>query len=410
MRLFPKVSDVSAALLTSSISKNLASALVAACLLTPSAAKADRVMIEAVGDIVFVNEYLGNAFTNGDIGQMVLIYDTDAVDQNPDPKIGEYSKNAIIFFQITDSKGNPYHTFDENTGGTITVTNKGATGDGFDVSINSGANYNEAPNDGVSGPAKNKLPFLSTHLRLTKSLNDVYQNDSLTANFGDDDSWDDKNVWFELRYCSSCGAGGGFARGVNFQITDVDMDENLNSIDFKPGPYKDGKAFFLNGEIDPSSLVVFSRIEKQNPTLKTMVLQRIPGSNDDDTNLKMSLKIHKSGFKTVVPPGGMIASGGVDLFLSGTRRVLEKGACVGVHSWSGPNNQEGAKLPKDDPEHEKYLKYFRDIGIQEAFYWFTLQAAPSSGIYWMTQAEATKYAITTEPVPLLGTKAECDPL
>lgn len=391
----------------------LSGALISAfSMISPQMAFAERVMIQALGKADFVNAHLGNSFRMGELAQMVLIYDTTAVDTSSDPKLGIYDMGAVVFFQISDEQGTPYTQFEGDVGGTITVTEGGASGDGFAVSSYSNARFKQDPDNHLRGPKKNDLPLLGAFLQLRNSKGDAFSSDALPNSFGDDTTWHETKDYgprFDLQYCNSCGTGGGFGRAVSFLITEVEVENDLNSISFTPGAYGDGgKALFLNGEIDASSLKAFEKVQEAAPSTKTMVLNNIPGSADDDTNLKMSLKIHKGGYQTVVPSEGLIASGGVDLFLSGTTRILQKGACVGVHSWSGPGGQEGAALPRSDKEHAKYLQYFRDLGIQEAFYWFTLQAAPSGGMHWMTQAEATKYAIATSPVPQLGSKAVCD--
>ena len=58
------------------------------------------------------------------------------------------------------------------------------------------------------------------------------------------------------------------------------------------------------------------------------------------------------------------------------RQAVERSARIGVHIWSGNGSVSGDMLPRDHPEHKLYLNYYRDIGIDEDFYWFTLQASP----------------------------------
>lgn len=95
----------------------------------------------------------------------------------------------------------------------------------------------------------------------------------------------------------------------------------------------------------------------------------------------------------------MTASGGTDLLLSGARRIVECDVQVGVHSWASGRwifgLVNGDELPRDDPAHRSYLDYYRDIGIPEAFYWFTLEAAPPDSIHWMNEDEMERYRIHT---------------
>ena len=163
-----------------------------------------------------------------------------------------------------------------------------------------------------------------------------------------------------------------------------------------------------NGDIDRSAIESFKKVTSENPNIKTLVLQIINGSVDDEANLELGRMVRRAGFTTVVPSDGLVASGGTDLFLAGEKRILEKGACVGVHSW-GDDSSDGNDFPKTSPEHTPYLKYYQVMNIPEEFYWFTLESASASEIHWMNQNEANQYNMTTNPSPDLGLKHECDP-
>ncbi|WP_420586252.1 alpha/beta hydrolase [Ruegeria sp.] len=169
----------------------------------------------------------------------------------------------------------------------------------------------------------------------------------------------------------------------------------------------EGDQIVASGTIDHTTLSAFERVIKENPGIRTLVLQNIEGSVDDDSNVIFSRVVRVEGFDTVVPSNGLVASGGTDLFLAGNTRVLEPGACVGVHSWGG-GGYVAADLPEDHPEHDRYLDYFEDIDVDTDFYWFTLNAAPEDGMHWMTAAEANRFDLTTQAAPRLGTAAICD--
>ena len=94
---------------------------------------------------------------------------------------------------------------------------------------------------------------------------------------------------------------------------------------------------------------------------------------------------------THLPKEGEIASGGTDFFLAGHERTLEAGSRIGVHSWSGLDGEEGVDVPRDDPQHQLYLEYYRAMEIPEASYWFTLEAAPAAGVHWMSTSELEQF-------------------
>ncbi|MGB1251655.1 MAG: alpha/beta hydrolase [Candidatus Promineifilaceae bacterium] len=133
----------------------------------------------------------------------------------------------------------------------------------------------------------------------------------------------------------------------------------------------------------------------EHPDVKTIVIAYAPGSEDDESNLEASLMIHKAGLDTCVPPGGEINSGGVDLFLAGNERWLADDTWVGVHAWAS-DEYTATDIPKDDPEHQSYLDYYEAIGVNEDFYWYTLQAAPAKDIHNMSSAEREQYGMETD--------------
>lgn len=168
-----------------------------------------------------------------------------------------------------------------------------------------------------------------------------------------------------------------------------------------------GDEIVASGAIDHTTLSAFEEITAANPEIKTLVLQNIEGSVDDDANVVFSRVVRDEGFDTVVPSNGLVASGGTDLFLAGNRRTLEPGACVGVHSWGG-GGYVAANLPENHPEHDRYLNYFNDIGVDPAFYWFTLDAASEDEMHWMSAEEANRFKMATRNSKSLGSTVICD--
>ncbi len=150
----------------------------------------------------------------------------------------------------------------------------------------------------------------------------------------------------------------------------------------------------MRGEIDSDTPSEVEDLLADNPDLKTIVIAYSPGSSDDEANLEAALMIHNAGIDTCVPPGGEINSGGVDFFLAGEERWLGANTWVGVHSWGG-DDFNGDELEDSHPDHQPYLDFYDAIDIDEAFYWFTLDAAGADGMHNMTDAERAEYGVVT---------------
>ena len=155
-----------------------------------------------------------------------------------------------------------------------------------------------------------------------------------------------------------------------------------------------GDLLFARGVVNRNSRREAVALLNRSPGVRTLVLTWVPGSVNDEVNLALGRALREVGMTTYLPREGMVASGGTDLLLAGARRIVECGALVGVHSWAfGPVG--GNELPRDDPRHRFYLDYYREIDIPEAFYWFTLEAAPPDSIHWMTEDEMAHYRVHT---------------
>lgn len=149
----------------------------------------------------------------------------------------------------------------------------------------------------------------------------------------------------------------------------------------------------MYGVIGPSTPDLVSELLEQHPDVDTIVLVDVPGSENDEANIRAAELIHQAGIATHVPGDGQIASGGVDFFLAGTTRTYEFGAEFGVHSWADSEGRTGDEIPRDDPEHDLFLDFYSEIGVDEAFYWFTLGAAPAEEIHVMTSDELDRFDI-----------------
>jgi hypothetical protein len=156
---------------------------------------------------------------------------------------------------------------------------------------------------------------------------------------------------------------------------------------------------FLTGEIGTRTYRQIQTLIEAHPDVRALVLVYVPGSVNDALSMKAGRLIRQAGFTTIVPAKSVIASGGVDLFIAGSTRIIEPGGVVGVHSWSEPlKGTDASELPRDDPAHDAAITYCREmLGDKgEAFYFFTLQAAPFDTMHWMTEDEIEQWGLRTQ--------------
>lgn len=160
----------------------------------------------------------------------------------------------------------------------------------------------------------------------------------------------------------------------------------------------------LHGFIDASTPNVVQNFVNTYPNVTTLVFMQVPGSMNDDANLIASQALRNKGYKHYIPAvnayaqDAFIASGGVDMFVGGITRVVDVNAEVGVHAW-GDGSVEATDFPVGHSNHLPYINYYVNMGFtqQEAedFYYFTINAAPASGIHFMTESELNQYKTRT---------------
>lgn len=158
-----------------------------------------------------------------------------------------------------------------------------------------------------------------------------------------------------------------------------------------------GDELWMSGEINSKTYDQFIEVVDANPSISTIVEEIVPGSLDDDTMIKLAYEVRRRGLNTRLLATSAIDSGGVDLFLAGVERTMQDGAHIGVHSWSD-GFKDAVEYPRDAPEHEANRKYIEDMLGADAFYWFTIEAAPADDIYEMTNAEIVEFGLLTAPI------------
>ncbi|MFS4579754.1 alpha/beta hydrolase [Phaeobacter sp. C3_T13_0] len=151
-------------------------------------------------------------------------------------------------------------------------------------------------------------------------------------------------------------------------------------------------SLLMRGVINSKTLAQFEDIIAENPNITTLVELDVPGSVDDDTMIALSYRVRELGLNTHLTANSEIYSGGVDLYLAGVKRSMEPGATIGVHSWSD-GSRDAKDYPRDSPAHEQNRLYIERMLDDDAFYWFTIYAAPADGMHVMTGAEIRKYKL-----------------
>ena len=164
------------------------------------------------------------------------------------------------------------------------------------------------------------------------------------------------------------------------------------------GPFRvlDATRAALVDVTDARSPAQFEAMLKAHPGIAMIEMLECPGTEDDRANLRLGRMIHARGLVTHVPSGGSVRSGGVELFLAGTRHIADEGAEFAVHSWEDEDGREAKDYPADAPENRAYLDYYRDMGMTpaqaSAFYAMT-NSVPFARAKWLTAGDMKAWVV-----------------
>lgn len=156
-----------------------------------------------------------------------------------------------------------------------------------------------------------------------------------------------------------------------------------------------GNMALMRGIIDRNTSTALLDMMSDNESVKTIVMQHVPGSTGYRENREAARMLKDYRLATHVPADGYISPEGLDFFIGGWKRTAAPGARIAVGSWYDGQTY-GADLPRHHSLHFGYLAWYRDHGIPDDFYWFSLQAAPKGEYHILTQEELLKYRIITQ--------------
>ncbi len=155
----------------------------------------------------------------------------------------------------------------------------------------------------------------------------------------------------------------------------------------------------MEGDITSSIVNDYNSMIAAYPNVNKINMKNCPGSADDTANLQVARSVHERGMSIHITDNSEIASGAVDFFVAGTQRTKGKNVKIGVHAWGGEDAESATDYPVGHTNHLPYINYYVSVGFTqqqaEDFYYFTINAAPASGIHWMTEEEITKYNLIT---------------
>ncbi len=150
----------------------------------------------------------------------------------------------------------------------------------------------------------------------------------------------------------------------------------------------------LIGSIESETPEQFAAMLRAFPGLKQIDMIECPGTGDDEANLALARMVRRHGVMTYVPDGGSVRSGGVELFLAGAQRRAAPTAEFAVHSWRDEDGYEADDFAANDPVHQEYIAFYREMGLNDGeahrFYAMT-NSAPHDDALYLNSRDLARY-------------------
>ncbi|MGB1236082.1 MAG: alpha/beta hydrolase, partial [Planktomarina sp.] len=121
-----------------------------------------------------------------------------------------------------------------------------------------------------------------------------------------------------------------------------------------------GTDLHVSGVLTSETHGKFTLLFANYPEINRLVLGEIEGSTDDEANFPFYREVRRRGLGTYLKADSEVYSGGADLFIAGKTRLMERGAVIGVHSWSD-GTRDAVDFPRSSPEHEMNRSYVEDM-------------------------------------------------
>ena len=158
------------------------------------------------------------------------------------------------------------------------------------------------------------------------------------------------------------------------------------------GPFRvlDDERAALVGITTSYSPAQFAQLLANHPAIRTIEFLDCAGTHDDIANMQLGRMIRARGIATIVPEGGSVRSGAVELFLSGATREISEGAEFAVHAWMDDRGRGAWDYAEGAPEHQRYLDYYQEMGMdseQATRFYAMTNSVPFESAMWLTGDE-----------------------
>jgi len=157
------------------------------------------------------------------------------------------------------------------------------------------------------------------------------------------------------------------------------------------------KVAVFDGTIDAESQANLEEMLELYSSVEEIQFENVTGIGTSTNAFAMADLIRSNNINTSVTESGEISQLATYVFLGGEKRTRQGNGKIGVSSWLTNDGTEASSLDEDNAAHEPYIEFLMTKGFSEsdakAFYFFTLNAASSSGNYFLNTDEIQNFGL-----------------
>ena len=158
-------------------------------------------------------------------------------------------------------------------------------------------------------------------------------------------------------------------------------------------------SIIMDGDISVNTAPDLEELVNDHPDANLIIMKTCGGIHLDEATLEAARFVRSAQLDTHLASDGIISRGGLNFFIAGVNRSMDAGGQMGVSAWKNEDGMEATSFDFGANEHLNYLNFYAEMGFQwllaSDFYYFSIQAADSDNLFFLTDDLIEDYKLLT---------------
>ncbi len=158
-------------------------------------------------------------------------------------------------------------------------------------------------------------------------------------------------------------------------------------------------SIIMTGNVSAATASDLEELILDHADAKLIIMKNCSGVHLNEATLEAARLVRSAKMDTHLAADGVISRGGLNFFIAGINRSADTGGQMAVSSWKDEMGNEATSYGFGDNAHLNYLNFYAEMGFQwlEAsdFYFFSIQAADSNNLFFLTDDLIANYRLLT---------------